>query len=157
MAILTAAEPQTRQVAMILTMNAIGKGAEAHILLRGPAADIALKEAPASATTTTGQPPKDGSPQGLLQTMIAKNGIKARDCAICLPDRGAGFELLTDAVAPGLARGHGRGTDRCRHHGDQLLIRPGPQPGILPDWGFTACVLRPSLEAVHWRFSSCPS
>jgi hypothetical protein len=54
--ILTAPEPQTQLMAMVLTMNAIGAGAEAEVLLCGPAADIALKDAPE--TATAGQPPK---------------------------------------------------------------------------------------------------
>ena len=67
--ILTAAEPQTQLMAMVLTMNAIAAGAEAQMLLCGPAGDIALKDAPTSATA--GQPPKDANPQGLMQMMMA--------------------------------------------------------------------------------------
>ncbi len=54
--ILTSAEPQTQLMAMVLTMNAKNAGAEAEVLLCGPAGDIALADAPASATT--GQPPR---------------------------------------------------------------------------------------------------
>ncbi len=60
--ILTAPEPQTQLMAMVLTMNAIAAGAKAEMLLCGPAGDIALQDAPASATD--GQPLKDASPQG---------------------------------------------------------------------------------------------
>lgn len=96
--ILTAPEPQTQLMAMVLTMNAVAKGAEAKILLCGPAADIALKDAPASATA--GQPPKGASPQGLLKTMMTKNGVSAQVCAIYLPGKGAGPEVLIDGVTP---------------------------------------------------------
>ena len=65
--ILTAPEPQTQLMAMVLTMNAMAAGAEAEMLLCGPAGDIALKDAPVSATA--GQPPKDASPQGLMRMM----------------------------------------------------------------------------------------
>jgi intracellular sulfur oxidation DsrE/DsrF family protein len=94
--ILTAPEPQTQLMAMVLTMNAIAAGAEAEVLLCGPAGDIALKDAPASATA--GQPPKDASPQGLMSMMMAKNGLKVQVCAIYLPGKGADASVLLDGV-----------------------------------------------------------
>lgn len=94
--ILTAAEPQTQLMAMVLTMNAMAAGAEAEVLLCGPAGDIALREAPASATA--GQPPKDASPQGLMKMMMAKNGLKVQVCAIYLPGKGADASVLLDGV-----------------------------------------------------------
>lgn len=94
--ILTAAEPQTQLMAMVLTMNAMAAGAEAEVLLCGPAGDIALREAPASATA--GQPPKDASPQGLMKMMMAKNGLKVQVCAIYLPGKGADATVLLDGV-----------------------------------------------------------
>lgn len=48
--ILTSPEPQTQLMAMVLTMQAAQQGADAHIMLCGPAADIALRNAPESAT-----------------------------------------------------------------------------------------------------------
>ena len=96
--ILTASEPQTQLMAMVLTMNAVAKGAEAKILLCGPAADIALRDA--SETATAGQPPKGASPQGLLRMMIEKNGVDTQVCAIYLPGKGAGPEVLIDGVTP---------------------------------------------------------
>lgn len=95
-AILTAPEAQTQLMAMVLTMNAMAAGAEAEMLLCGPAGDIALKEAPASATT--GQPPKDASPQGLMKMMMEKNGLKVQVCAIYLPGKGADASILLDGV-----------------------------------------------------------
>ncbi|WP_206050286.1 hypothetical protein [Oceaniglobus ichthyenteri] len=94
--ILTAAEPQTQLMAMVLTMNAIDAGAKAEMLLCGPAGDIALKDAPASATT--GQPPKDASPQGLMQMMMAQKGLKVQVCAIYLPGKGTDASVLLDGV-----------------------------------------------------------
>ncbi|MCF3973139.1 hypothetical protein [Paracoccus salsus] len=96
--ILTAPEPQTQLMAMVLTANAVAKGAEASILLCGPAADIALKDAPASATQ--GQPPKDASPQGLMLKMVQEAGVQAQVCAIYLPGRGEGPEALVEGVTP---------------------------------------------------------
>lgn len=94
--ILTAAEPQTQLMAMVLTMNAINAGARADILLCGPAADIALKDAPASATA--GQPPKDASPQGLMKVMIEQMGANVQVCAIYLPGKGANASVLIDGI-----------------------------------------------------------
>lgn len=96
--ILTAPEPQTQLMAMVLTMNAIAAGAEAEMLLCGPAGDIALKEAPASATA--GQPPRDASPQGLMKMMMEKNGLKVQVCAIYLPGKGADASVLLEGVTP---------------------------------------------------------
>lgn len=94
--ILTAPEPQTQLMAMVLTMNSMAAGAEAEVLLCGPAADIALKDAPASATA--GQPPRDASPQGLMQMLMANQGLKVQVCAIYLPGLGADASVLIDGV-----------------------------------------------------------
>lgn len=94
--ILTAPEPQTQLMSMVLTLQAAKQGATPHILLCGPAGDLALKDAPASATT--GQPPKDMSPQGLMQMIMKQPGAKVEVCAIYLPGKGAGPEVLLDGV-----------------------------------------------------------
>lgn len=94
--ILTAPEPQTQLMAMVLTMNAIAAGAEAELLLCGPAGDIALKAAPE--TATAGQPPKGASPQGLMQKMMAEAGLKVQVCAIYLPGKGADASILVEGV-----------------------------------------------------------
>ncbi|MZQ89881.1 hypothetical protein GVY41_12110 [Frigidibacter albus] len=94
--ILTAPEPQTQLMAMVLTMNAVAAGAEARILLCGPAGDIALKEAPD--TATAGQPPKGASPQGLMKMLMEKNGVQVEVCAIYLPGKGADASVLMDGV-----------------------------------------------------------
>jgi hypothetical protein len=39
--ILTSAEPQIQRMAMVLTLNAMAAGAQAEMLLCGPAGDIA--------------------------------------------------------------------------------------------------------------------
>lgn len=94
--ILTAPEPQTQLMAMVLTMNAMAAGAQAEMLLCGPAGDIALQDAPASATA--GQPPKDASPQGLMKMMMAQKGLKVQVCAIYLPGKGADASVLVEGV-----------------------------------------------------------
>lgn len=94
--ILTAPEPQTQLMAMVLTMNAMAAGAEAEMLLCGPAGDIALNDAPASATA--GQPPRDASPQGLMKMMMEQNGLSVKVCAIYLPGKAADASILIDGV-----------------------------------------------------------
>lgn len=69
--VLTAVEPQTQLMAMVLTFQSIRQGSSAHILLCGPAADMALENAPASATT--GQKPRNMSPQGLMKMIMEKS------------------------------------------------------------------------------------
>lgn len=94
--ILTSDEPQTQLMAMVLTMNAIDAGAQAEMLLCGPAGDIALLDAPASATA--GQPPRDASPQGLMKMMMANKGLTVQVCAIYLPGKGTDASVLIEGV-----------------------------------------------------------
>jgi hypothetical protein len=94
--ILTAPEPQTQLMAMVLTMQAAQQGLDTHILLCGPAGDIALKDAPESATAP--QPPRDMSPQGLMQAIMNQAGGRVEVCAIYLPGRGEDESVLIDGV-----------------------------------------------------------
>lgn len=94
-AVVTAAEPQSQLMGMVLTMQAMMQGAAAHLLLCGPAGDLALKDAPASATAP--QPPKGMSPQGLMRKIIEKGG-KVEVCAIYLPGKGLEADALLDGV-----------------------------------------------------------
>ncbi|MGJ8605146.1 MAG: hypothetical protein ACSHXH_13560 [Marivita sp.] len=94
--ILTAPEPQTQLMAMVLAMQAAQQGATPHILLCGPAGDIALKDAPDSATAP--QPPRDMSPKALLTQIAALPGAKVEVCAIYLPGKGAQPDVLMDGV-----------------------------------------------------------
>jgi len=94
--IVTASEAQSQLMGMVLTMNAAKAGANTHILLCGPAADIALKDAPESATAP--QPPKKMSPQGLMKILMEKQGTTVEVCAIYLPGKGAEASILIDGV-----------------------------------------------------------
>jgi predicted peroxiredoxin len=93
--VVTSAEPQTQLMAMVLTMQAVQQGTDVHMLLCGPGGDLGLREPPATATAP--QPPRDMSPQGLMQAIIAQGG-RVEVCAIYLPGRGAGLEVLLDGV-----------------------------------------------------------
>lgn len=94
--ILTAPEPQTQLMAMVLAMQAAQQGVTPHILLCGPAGDIALKDAPASATAP--QPPRDMSPKGLLSKIAEMPNAKVEVCAIYLPAKGMQADALMDGV-----------------------------------------------------------
>ncbi|MDU8928904.1 hypothetical protein RXV86_16040 [Alisedimentitalea sp. MJ-SS2] len=94
--ILTDAEPQTQLMAMVLTMQAAKQGAAAHVLLCDSAGDLALKDAPESATQ--GQPPKGMSPQGLMKKIIGMPNAKVEVCAIYLPATGAEKDVLLDGI-----------------------------------------------------------
>ncbi len=94
--VVTSDDPQTQLMSMVLTMAAAQQGAEAHILLCGPAGDLALKDAPAAATA--GQPPRDMSPQGLMQMIREKTGATVEVCAIYLPGKGADPSILLDGI-----------------------------------------------------------
>lgn len=93
--ILASGEPQTQLMSMVLTMQAMQQGAETHILLCGPAGDLALKDAPASATAP--QQPRGMSPQGLMQQIMA-NGASVEVCAIYLPNKGVEVDALLDGI-----------------------------------------------------------
>ncbi len=94
--VVTSPDPQTQLMSMVLTMQAAQQGAETYILLCGPAGDLALREAPESATA--GQPPRDMSPQGLMQMIRENTGATVEVCAIYLPGRGAEASVLLDGI-----------------------------------------------------------
>ena len=97
--VISTADAQSQLMGMVLTMQAVQQGATAHILLCGPAADIALRDgAPDSATAP--QPPRGMSPRGLMQTILDKTPTKAEVCAIYLPGKGLDAAALMDGVTP---------------------------------------------------------
>ncbi len=93
--VVAAAEPQTQLAAMVLTTQAVEQGHPVRMLLCGPAGDIALTDAPESATAP--QPPRDASPQGMLEALIAR-GVTVEVCAIYLPGLGADASVLIEGV-----------------------------------------------------------
>lgn len=93
---LTAPEPQTQLMAMVLAAQAAQQGAAPHVLLCGPAGDLALRDAPESATAP--QPPRGISPQGLLTQIAGMPGARVEVCAIYLPGLGADEDVLIDNV-----------------------------------------------------------
>ncbi len=93
--VVTSENPQTQLMAMVLTAQAVEQGADARILLCGAGGDLGLSDAPESATAA--QPPRDASPQGLMQ-MLMGNGVTVEVCAIYLPGLGADETVLLDGV-----------------------------------------------------------
>ena len=93
--VVTSDHAQIQLMAMVLTTQAVEQGETAHILLCGPGGDIALAEAPESATAP--QPPRDMSPRGMLQMLMAR-GVTVEVCAIYLPGLGADETVLIEGV-----------------------------------------------------------
>jgi predicted peroxiredoxin len=93
--ILTSAEPQTQLMSMVLTMQSQRQGADTYTLLCGPGGDLALKDAPESATA--GQEPKGMSPQKLMQMIMDKGGT-VEVCALYLPNKGVGADAMLDGI-----------------------------------------------------------
>lgn len=93
--IVTSDNAQTQLMSMVLTAAAVEQGADARILLCGAGGDIALADAPESATAA--QPPRGASPQGLMQ-MLMNSGVTVEVCAIYLPGLGADASVLIDGV-----------------------------------------------------------
>jgi len=94
--IVTSPEPQTQLMSMVLTMQAIQQGSKAHVLLCGPGGDLALKDAPKTATAP--QKPKGMSPQGLMRK-IMETGATVQVCAIYLPNKGVDADALIEGVS----------------------------------------------------------
>ncbi|TVR45030.1 MAG: hypothetical protein EA386_13090 [Rhodobacteraceae bacterium] len=93
--VVTSENAQTQLMAMVLTTQAVEQGADARILLCGPGGDLALSDAPDTATAP--QPPQDASPQGMLQ-MLMDRGVTVEVCAIYLPGLGADDSVLIEGV-----------------------------------------------------------
>lgn len=93
--VVTSENAQTQLMAMVLTTQAVEQGADAQILLCGPGGDLALIDAPESATTP--QPPRGATPQAMLQALIER-GVTVEVCAIYLPGLGAEADVLIDGV-----------------------------------------------------------
>ena len=95
--VLTAAEPQTQLMAMVLTFQAINQGSSAHIVY------VVLRLTWLSritASTTTSQKPKDMSPQGLMKIIMEKSDTKVEVCAIYLPNAELDASALLDGITP---------------------------------------------------------
>lgn len=93
--VIATAEPETQMMALVLSMASVQKGAEVRVLLCGPGGDLALANPPESALAP--QKPRGLSPHGLL-TRLVEAKVPVAVCAIYLPNRGTGPEVLMDGV-----------------------------------------------------------
>lgn len=93
--ILTSPETETQAMALVLANQAAKDGAALHLMLCGPAGDIALKTPPAQAAKVV--TPKGMSVLSLLKGLKAKGG-KVDVCAIYLPNRKLGPDALADGI-----------------------------------------------------------
>lgn len=93
--VVTSENPQTQLMAMVLTAQAVEQGHAVHMLLCGPGGDIALADAPETATAP--QPPRGASPQGLLNA-IMQGGATVEVCAIYLPGKGLEPSALIEGI-----------------------------------------------------------
>ena len=93
--IVTTAEPQTQLMSMVLSMQSRQQGASVHVLLCGPGGDLALVDAPETATAP--QKPRDMSPQGLMGKLMEAGGT-VEVCAIYLPNKGLGEADLLPGI-----------------------------------------------------------
>jgi predicted peroxiredoxin len=94
--IVTSPNAQTQLMAMVLTMQAVKQGANAHILLCDDAGDMALKDAPK--TVTAPQKPKGMSPQKLMKLIMEKTKTKVEVCALYLPNKDMKSSNLIDGI-----------------------------------------------------------
>lgn len=94
--ILSSGDTETQAMALVLSNQAAKAGVPVHLLLCGPAGDIALDTPPQSATKVV--TPKGMSVRSLLQALMAKGG-KVDVCAIYLPNRKLKPAALIDGVA----------------------------------------------------------
>ncbi|WP_201583229.1 hypothetical protein [Psychrobacter jeotgali] len=92
----TSDDAQVQLMSMVLTMQSAQQGADTRVLLCGPAGDMALRDAPES--VTTGQPPKNMSPQGLMKMVMKNTNTKVEVCALYLPGKGVDQSALLDGV-----------------------------------------------------------
>ncbi len=93
--ILTSADTETQAMALVLSNQVAKQGTPVHLMLCGPAGDIALKQPPAAAGKVI--TPKGMTVSSLLAGLKAKNA-KIDVCAIYLPNRNLGADALSDGV-----------------------------------------------------------
>ena len=93
--IVTSPQTETQAMALVLSNQAAKAGAELHLMLCGPAGEIALKTPPAAAAEVV--TPKGMSVLSLLKGLQAK-GATVDVCAIFLLNRKLGMDALADGV-----------------------------------------------------------
>lgn len=103
--ILTSDSLETQSMAMILANAMQQQGSDLRVLLCDQAGDLAVEgyQSAEPVNTPPSNPAGQVTPEGILQ-MLMKNGAQVDVCAIYLPNRDYGEEVLRDGVgvaAPG--------------------------------------------------------
>ena len=93
--ILTSGNAETQAMALVLSNQAAMAGTPVHLLLCGPAGDIALDTPPEAATKVI--TPKGMTVRSLLEGLMKKGGT-VDVCAIYLPNRKLSLDALIDGV-----------------------------------------------------------
>lgn len=85
-AVVTHPSPQVQMMSMVLSVQAAERGVNVHVLLCGPAGDMALRNAPESVTQM--QPPLNISTQSFMTILNQYDNAKVEVCALYLPGNG---------------------------------------------------------------------
>ncbi|MGB3223378.1 MAG: hypothetical protein WBB23_11310 [Desulforhopalus sp.] len=91
--IVTTPDAQTQMMAMVLSTQTISQGKSIHMLLCGPAGELAIKN-----SEQTMLKPLNKSPQMLLLGLI-KSGASIEVCPLFLPNKGTEDAVLIDGVS----------------------------------------------------------
>ena len=93
--ILVSGDAETQAMALVLSNQAAKGGTPVHLMLCGPAGDIALDTPPEAATKVI--TPKGMTVRSLLEALMNKGGT-VDVCAIYLPNRKLSLDALIDGV-----------------------------------------------------------
>lgn len=91
--VVTTPDAQTQMMAMVLSTQTINQGKSVHMLLCGPAGELAVKNSEQIMLK-----PLNKSPQMLLLGLI-KSGATIEMCPLFLPNKGADPAVLIDGVS----------------------------------------------------------
>ncbi len=95
-AVVTASDPQVQMMSMALSVQAAERGVNVHVLLCGPAGDIALRDAPGPILAP--QPPLNISTQSFMTILSQYENTTIEVCALYLPGAGKSKADLLDGV-----------------------------------------------------------
>lgn len=90
--VLTAADAQTQQMAMVLSMMTLKQGKEVHMTLCSSAGDLAVKGMKSEVLK-----PMDKSPKMMMQA-IMKQGAKVEVCPLYLPNANKNESVLIKGI-----------------------------------------------------------
>jgi predicted peroxiredoxin len=95
-AVVTHPNPQVQMLSMVLSVQAAERGLNVHVLLCGPAGDLALKDAPDAVTQT--RPPLNISTQAFMTILSQYENATVEVCALYLPGNGKTEADMLDGI-----------------------------------------------------------